>query len=159
MKKIVVLMIITLNFMFGDMVEYQSIDECAKPSSYISMSYSVDNNNSIGDNIDIETHLISDINAKIVSLDIKEDKELDIVSVDKIYKELDNRDTYDINITTKSLIDGEFYITLYVKTEYNNNFRYKSFIIPVQIGTPKIEDSKSSSNYIIYRGVESVSRL
>ena len=159
MNKIVVLVILILNLLDAHKVEYKSIEGCSKPSSYISMNYTLDDNNSINSNIDISIHFITDINAKIVSIDIKEDKELDIISIDKVYKELKDRDTYDINITTKSLVNGEFYITFYTKTSYSDNFRYKSFIIPLEIGKPQIEDSKSSDNFTIYRGVETISRL
>jgi len=159
MRKIVVLVILILNLLDAKIIEYKSIEECGKPSSYISMNYTLDTNNSIDTNIDISIHLSSDISAKIVSLDIKEDEELDIISIDKVYKELYNIDTYDINITTKSSVNGEFYITLYTKTSYNNNFRYKSFIIPIEIGTFKIGDVKSNNNFAIYRGMETISSL
>jgi len=159
MNKIAILLLLILDFVVAQKVMYQSIEGCSKPSSYISMNYKIEDNNSIGSNIDIEVSLMSDNDTKIVSVDIKEDSELNIISIDRDYRELDNRDSYDINITTKSLVDGEFYITLYTKTSYNGNFRYKSFIIPIEVGSPKIEDSKSDNKFIIYRGMESIGKL
>ena len=157
MKKILLLTIIILN-LFGDMVEYKSIKECSKPSGYISMNYSIDKNNSIGDSINILINLISDINTKIVSVDIQEDKELNIISIDKVYKELDNRDSYNINIITKSLVEGQFYITLNTTTSYKDIIRYKSFPIPINIGSKK-DDNISKNSFIIYKGMESIGKL
>ncbi|SHO80432.1 hypothetical protein MNB_SV-15-787 [hydrothermal vent metagenome] len=161
MNRVVILIMIMLNLIVAKEIEYQSIEGCSKPSSYLSMSYKMEDNNSINSNIDIEINFISQNDTKIVSINIKEDRELNIISINKSYKELENRDRYDINITTQSLVEGKFYITLYTTTTYNGNFRYKSFIIPIQIGTPKIKyrDRKSDNNFIIYRGVETIGSL
>lgn len=157
MKKIIILLILVLNFTLAKQVSYQSIQGCSKPSSYLTMSYRMDDNNSISNNIDISISFLSENDTKILSIDVKEDKELNILTLDKSYKELENRDSYDINITAQSLVEGKFYITLYTKTTYSGALRHKSFIIPIQVGTIKIKDSKSDNSFVIYKGMETIS--
>jgi len=141
----------------------RSPQSCSKPTGYVSMEYNL-SNVEVNEKIDVAITVQSDLDSKILDYSIVLDDGLEKIELSEERVESPQYDRLNIKLETIANEEGSFYITIYTQSYSIHNprdIRYKSLIVPVQIGTQeaiKINRSMGSSkeNLKIYKGMESV---
>ena len=135
---------------------------CSKPSGYVTMHYNLANIE-IEQPIDINITLKSDMNTKIIDYQVIVDQNLETLEKAINKEQIGEHEQVDIKLKTIAHNNGAFYIKLYtqaVSIDDDQNIRYKSFIVPVQVGKKHVVRQRSNrdngENLKIFHGMESI---